>query len=150
MTILRTDSTHEGFRQLVQLLDADLRERDGDDHAFFAQFNRIDHIHHVVVALLNDEAIACGAFKPYEEGVAEIKRMYVTPAHCRKGLGSRILDELERWAGEEGFDRCILETGLQQPEAIGMYRRKGYTPIPNYGQYAGVELSVCFEKTGLK
>lgn len=144
--ILRTDSSHPGFRQLVQLLDADLRERDGEDHAFFAQFNKIDLIRHVVVVLLNGEAIACGAFKPCEKDTAEIKRMYVRPAHRRKGNAARVLSELERWAVEEGFHRCILETGLQQPEAIALYKHKGYTQIPNYGPYDGVELSVCFEK----
>ena len=63
-----------------------------------------------------------------------------------KGIASRILNELENWASELRYDKCILETGKRQPEAISLYQRNGYKLIPNYGQYAGVENSVCFEK----
>jgi GNAT superfamily N-acetyltransferase len=57
-----------------------------------------------------------------------------------------ILAELEKWAGELSCTKCILETGKRQPDAIGLYKKNGYKPVPNYGQYAGVENSVCFEK----
>ncbi len=57
-----------------------------------------------------------------------------------------MLGELERWAQQLGYQRCVLETGKKQPEAIALYTRRGYHLIPNYGQYVGVESSVCFEK----
>lgn len=142
----RTNSENEDFRLLVTALDKDLAIRDGDEHAFFAQFNKIDAIRHVVVAYHEGVAAGCGAFKEYSNGVAEIKRMYVLPAMRGKGIASMILAELEHWAQETGFLRCILETGLKQPEAIRLYKKCGYAVIPNYGQYAGVESSVCFEK----
>jgi hypothetical protein len=53
---------------------------------------------------------------------------------------------LEKWTAELSYGKCILETGIKQPEAIGLYKKSGYTVIPNYGQYAGIENSVCFEK----
>jgi putative acetyltransferase len=57
-----------------------------------------------------------------------------------------VLSELESWAAELGYPKCVLETGKRQPEAIALYEKQGYQRIPNYGQYIGVENSVCFEK----
>jgi GNAT superfamily N-acetyltransferase len=76
----------------------------------------------------------------------EVKRMFVPPASRRKGIAALILAELERWAKDLSATSCILETGKKQPEAIRLYTKCGYHPIPNYGQYAGMENSVCFEK----
>lgn len=56
-----------------------------------------------------------------------------------------ILRELEKWASESGYAGCVLETGKMQPEAIGLYKKNGYHLIPKYGQYAGVENSMCLE-----
>ncbi len=142
----RTDSEDLDFVALVKLLDADLAIRDGEEHAFYAQYNKIDKIRHVVLAYENRKPVGCGAIKEFEPGTMEVKRMYMLPEGRNKGIASQVLAELESWAQELGYGRCILETGLKQPEAIGLYRKNGYQPIPNYGQYAGVENSVCFEK----
>ncbi len=145
--LLRTDSSHAGFVELVRHLDADLRVRDGEDHSFYAQFNKIDKIRHVVVVYLDGQAVGCGAIKEYAPGIMEVKRMYVAPAYRGRGIASRVLAELERWAKELSYETCILETGVKQPEAVGLYGKSGYRIIPNYGQYAGVTTSICFEKT---
>ena len=76
----------------------------------------------------------------------EVKRMFVSPEGRNKGIGTLILSELESWASELSYTKCILETGKKQPEAIRLYDKNGYTLIPNYGQYAGIANSVCFEK----
>lgn len=146
LTLHRTDSTNPDFIQLVYLLDADLRIRDGEDHAFFAQFNKIDAIRNVVVAYLNGLAVGCGAVKAYTYGIGEIKRMYVRPKYRNQGIAGSILKELEKWAAELNFKQVILETGKAQPEAIGLYTKSGYRIIPNYGQYEHVESSVCLQK----
>jgi GNAT superfamily N-acetyltransferase len=145
--LIRTDSDDRAFRSLVKLLDEDLSERDGDEHSFFAQYNKLDKIFHVVVAYQDQIPAGCGAFKEYKAGIAEIKRMYVHPSFRRKGVAGKILTELECWAGELNFTHCILETGIRQPEAINLYHNLHYNYIPNYGQYAGVESSVCMEKS---
>jgi GNAT superfamily N-acetyltransferase len=72
--------------------------------------------------------------------------MYVTPVSRKKGIATAILSELEKWARELTYAKCILETGKKQPEAIEPYKKNGYRVIPNYGQYAEAENSVCFEK----
>lgn len=145
-TVKRTDSDNHDFIELVKHLDADLAERDGSEHSFYAQFNKIDKIKHVVVAYEEDRPVGCGAIKEYELGVMEVKRMYTLPTHRGKGIASRILTELEKWAAELKYKTCILETGKKQPEAIALYKKNRYYIIPNYGQYAEVENSVCFEK----
>ena len=146
LSIVRTNSENTDFRELVSLLDAELTVRDGEEHSFYAQFNKIDSISEVVVAYSNNAAIGCGAIKPYAERIAEVKRMFVKAENRGKGVAGEILGELESWARELNFDECILETGFKQPEAIALYKRSGYVVIPNYGQYVGVENSVCVRK----
>jgi putative acetyltransferase len=146
ITLKRTDATDTDFRALVVELDKDLAIRDGDEHAFFHQFNLIPDIKYVVVAYAGNEPVGCGAIKHYADGIMEVKRMYVRPAHRGCGIAMQVLQQLELWAAALGYHKCILETGKKQPEAIALYNKCHYTPIPNYGQYAGVASSVCFEK----
>ncbi|SRR6266496_51472 len=144
--IIRTNSENPDFVELVKHLDSDLAQRDGKDHSFYAQFNRIDQIKQVVVAYEDSKPVGCGAIKEYAPDTMEIKRMYTSPESRGKGIASRVLHELEGWASELSYEKCILETGKRQPEAIGLYKKNGYKLIPNYGQYAEVENSLCFEK----
>ena len=146
MRIERTDSTNKDFRSLVGLLDAGLKIIDGDEAPFFAQYNKIDQIRHVVVAYEYDTAVGCGAFKEYEPGITEIKRMFVIETQRGKGIAAAILDALEKWAVEEGFETAILETGNKMTAAIRLYEKSGYQRTPNYGQYIGVDSSVCMKK----
>jgi GNAT superfamily N-acetyltransferase len=146
MTFKRVDSTDKDFQKLVKLLDADLAIRDGEDHAFYHQFNKIDMLKHCIVAYSEGEAVACGVIKPFDNESVEVKRMYTNPEKRKMGLASASLNQLEIWAKELGYKKCVLETGIKQPEAIGLYEKCGYHRIPNYGQYIGIENSVCFEK----
>jgi putative acetyltransferase len=147
LRLVRTDSDNPDFRALVRLLDADLQRRDGAEHAFYAQFNKVDAIRHVVVAYLDEVPVGCGAFKPYSEAQVEVKRMFVQPEYRGRGVAQAVLAELEHWAHELHYAGCVLETGKKQPEAIGLYQKSGYQLIPNYGQYIGVDNSVCMQKT---
>jgi putative acetyltransferase len=144
--VKRTDSENQDFIGLVKHLDADLAERDGNEHSFYAQFNKINKIKYVVVAYENSQPVGCGAIKEYTPNTMEIKRMYTLPEYRGKGIASKVLSELEIWATELSYEKCILETGKKQPEAIALYKKNGYKLIPNYGQYAEIENSVCFEK----
>ncbi len=146
MKIIRTTSENDDFRRLVAELDKELAVRDGDDHAFYSQYNKIDTIKYAVVAYVDDEAVGCGAIRPFDDASVEVKRMFVPLEHRGRGIARVILKELETWAAELRYKRCILETGLKQPEAIALYTKAGYTSIPNYGQYQGMYNSICFEK----
>ncbi|MDQ6479368.1 GNAT family N-acetyltransferase [Dyadobacter sp. LHD-138] len=144
--LTRTDSDNQDFIFLVRHLDADLAKRDGEDHSFYAQFNKIDKIKHAVVAYDNDRPVSCGAIKEFSGDTMEIKRMYTTPDGRGKGIATKVLTELEKWAGKLSYQKCVLETGKRQPEAIKLYTKNGYSITPNYGQYVGIDNSVCFEK----
>ncbi|WP_423129582.1 GNAT family N-acetyltransferase [Gaoshiqia sp. Z1-71] len=144
--VQRTDSVNSDFIKLVQSLDEELAKIDGSDHSFYAQFNKIERLRYVVVAYENGIPLGCGAIKEFDHQTMEVKRMFTDPKGRRKGIAVHVLTELEDWANELSFSRCVLETGKKQPEAIALYKKSGYQVIPNYGQYAGVENSVCFEK----
>ena len=90
--IIRTDSDNKDFIELVKYLDADLAERDGDDHSFYAQFNKIDKIKYVVVAYENGKPMGCGAIKEYSPDTMEIKRMYTLPESRGKGIATKVLN----------------------------------------------------------
>ena len=145
-SLIRTDSENKDFIALVKLLDAELAELDGDEHVFYAQLNKTDNIKHVIIAYENDRPISCGAIREYSSTTTEVKRMYTLPESRSKGIATKVLNELEKWASELSYQKCILETGWRQPDAIRLYEKNGYKRISNYGKYAGIENSVCFEK----
>ncbi|SNR17758.1 GNAT family N-acetyltransferase [Tenacibaculum jejuense] len=146
ISLVRTDSENKDFRALVKQLDAFLAVTDGDDHDFYNQYNKLDLIKHVVLIYVDNEPLACGAIKQYDTTTMEIKRMFTSEKARGKGLASQILKALEIWAKELSFNRCILETGIRQVEAVHLYKKNNYKIIENYGQYSGLEESICFEK----
>lgn len=92
------------------------------------------------------EPLGCGGICRFDETRAELKRMYVVPAARGRGLGRRLLEELEAAARGLGYVAVVLETGIRQPESLGLYASSGYEPIPCYGVYAARAISRCFEK----
>ncbi|PKB18105.1 GNAT family N-acetyltransferase [Flavobacterium sp. 5] len=145
-TIKRTTTDSKDFQKLVVLLDQDLAIRDGEDHAFYAQFDKLEKINHVIVCYQDDVAIGCGAFKEYDSKTVEIKRMFIDPDYRGKGIASTVLGALETWAKEFNYNSFILETGKNNPVAIALYKKSGYKIIPNYDQYENIETSVCLKK----
>jgi putative acetyltransferase len=143
---IKTNSSNQDFIKLVAELDKELAIRDGDEHAFYAQFNKIAMLQHTIVAYENDIAVGSGAIKPFDENAMEVKRMFVVEECRGKGIAVTILAALEKWTVELGYSKCVLETGKKQPEAIALYQKSGYTIIPSYGQYKNVANSICFEK----
>ena len=144
--ILRTNHENQDFINLVSLLDKELAETDGDEHTFYAQYNGVNTLDHVLVVYDEQGGIACGAFKKFNDHTVEIKRMYVKPESRNLQIAAQMLDQLEVWAKEVGYTRSILETGKRQVAAVGLYKKHTYQVISNYGQYIGVENSICFEK----
>jgi GNAT superfamily N-acetyltransferase len=146
ITLIQTNSEHDDFISLVKNLDHELAIRDGAEHGFYAQFNKIDKIKYVIIAYKDGAAVGCGSIKEYDADSMEVKRMYVNPELRSHGIATLILKALENWAEALGYKSCVLETGKKQPEAISLYTKNGYIIVPNYGQYQGIENSVCFQK----
>jgi putative acetyltransferase len=95
----------------------------------------------------DDGAVVCGGICRFDESRAELKRMFVLPSARGRGHGRKLLVALEAEARRLGYTGLVLETGVQQAAALGLYESAGYRPIPCYGPYAGQEISRCFEKT---
>jgi putative acetyltransferase len=146
ITLKRTTSENQDFTNLVLLLDADLKIRDGEEHEFYAQINKTAILKNVIVCYENNIAVGCGAFREIDSQTVEIKRMFVLPDYRGKGIASKILSQLELWTLELNYTQTILETGINQPEAIALYKKSGYSITQNYGQYADMENSVCMKK----
>jgi putative acetyltransferase len=91
-------------------------------------------------------AIGCGALVLAADGSAEIKRMFVVPEERGRGIGRRILTQLEEAARAEGATLMRLETGIHRPEAIGLYRAAGFVEIGPFGSYVADPLSLFMEK----
>jgi len=147
MIIERCSNTKSELLDLIKILNAELAIRDGKDHAFYDQYNGLEEIKHLLLVRIDGKAVACGALKELDSSNLEIKRMFVVAEKRNRGIASKVLHELEQWAIELGYHYCMLETGINQPEAIRLYEKNGYLRIPNYGQYQGVEASYCFQKS---
>ncbi|MBC8883532.1 GNAT family N-acetyltransferase [Flavobacterium piscinae] len=144
--LLRTTSDHTDFQSLVVQLDAYLQEIDGEDHAFYSQYNKSNLLKNALIAYENTIPVGIGAYKEYDSETIEIKRMFTFPEQRGKGIAKTILTELENWAREENYSIAILETGVELKVAISLYQKMGYQLIENYGQYSGVENSICMKK----
>jgi putative acetyltransferase len=143
---IRTNSKNKDFLNLVKELDTYLKVTDEDEHDFYNQFNNIDVLKEVVVTYVSGIAVGCGAIKKFDNSAVEVKRMFVLKEYRGTGVAQRLLVALENWAKELGYRKCVLETGIRQIEAVKFYKKCTYKVIPNYGQYSGMENSICFEK----
>lgn len=143
---VRTTSENADFRNLINALDEDLYRRNGEAQLQYRQYNQVDLINHVVLIYIEDKPVGCGCFKRFDDHTVEMKRMFVFPEMRGKQLAAQMLQELEKWAVEEGNTGAVLETGHRQLEAIRLYTVAGYSLIENYGQYVGMEESICYRK----
>jgi putative acetyltransferase len=101
----------------------------------------------VFVAREDGQAIACGALRRHPGGLGEVKRMYTRPEARGRGLGGRILAEIEALARREGITRLVLETGDQHPAAWRVYERGGFARCGPVLDYPDSGYSVFYEKS---
>ena len=99
------------------------------------------------VARREGRALGCGALRIDAAGYGELKRMFVSPEARGYRLGRLLLDRIEEEARREGLPCLRLETGIHQPEALGLYRAAGYVEREAFGEYRPDPLSVFMEKS---
>ena len=146
LTIKRTNSKDAGFQQLILHLDNELWNELKEDQATYDQYNKVPDLNTVVVIYDNEKPVAIGCFKKYSDDTVEIKRMFVEKEYRGKGFSKLVLNELEKWAEESGFQYAILETSVHFKPARSLYMNAGYIITENYDQYKGLEESVCMKK----
>ena len=98
------------------------------------------------VARQAEQAVGCCALVPLSPGTGEIKRLYVDEAARGQGLGKRLLDTLEGTARAEGMTALLLEAGIHQPQALGLYRKRGYVRRGPFGNHRDDPLSIFMQK----
>ena len=143
-----TDGCNHDFIELCHGLDDFLNELVGgeENRAEYVQYNKLDDIHDVVVVYDNDMPVGSASFKKYDEECAEVKRVFIKKEYRGQGISNELMKMLEEKAREKGFKYFILESGEVLVSAMALYRKIGYEVIPNYGQYVGMEKSVCMRK----
>lgn len=147
MPILTVELSHPDLPDAARLIDA------LSDHLFraFGSDGRGSFSWSVeparsafALARVDGVAVACGAIRPLDGDIAEVKRMYATPGY--PGTGAAVLRFLETEAVRLGYRVLRLATRKANERAIGFYRKHGYAPCENYGAYAGRAESICQEK----
>jgi putative acetyltransferase len=125
----------------------ELTERYGDPDSEPGPAPTASDITVFFIAYRDGEAVGCGGLRELDGSHAEIKRMYVRPAHRGTGVSTAILARLEQEGRQRGYDRLVLETGVEQPDAMRFYEREGYTSIPPFGYYVDSAISRCYAKS---
>jgi GNAT superfamily N-acetyltransferase len=90
--------------------------------------------------------VGCGGLRIVEDGIAEVKRMYVRTESRGSGVAAAMLRRLEEAALDLGSPALVLETGTEQKRAVAFYEREGFARIANFGPYVGADRSVCYSK----
>jgi GNAT superfamily N-acetyltransferase len=139
---------HREAEALVGALLDELRDRYGEEDP--------DHpaVHELagpaggtfLLARVEGRPVGCGGLRRHDDGVAELKHMYVVPDQRGRGVGLVLLGALEAQAARLGYHVIVLETGVRQPEALALYEGHGYERIPNFAPYVDAPLSVCLRK----
>ena len=110
--IRRTISEDPGFRLMISHLDNELWNELREDQANYDQFNQVKDIKTAIVMYVNGKPAAIGCFKKFNDNTVEIKRMFVEKEFRGRGLSKYVLNELEKWALESGYQYAVLETSV--------------------------------------
>jgi GNAT superfamily N-acetyltransferase len=148
LELVRTTSDAPAAEELTDRLEAELVERYGPGGGASMPRRKADEYTAFVVAFVDHTPVACGGVCRHTgTDTAEVHRMYTRPDMRGRGYAIEVLAELERAAAEAGCTEMVLETGTLNPEAVALYQRCGYRPIPAYGPYVDTPHSRCFGRS---
>ena len=74
----------------------------------------------------DSELVGYSAHSPAGDEM-KLHKLYVHPAHQRKGFGASLLNEVERDTCVRRFDMLILTVNKANQQAIAAYRKHGFT-----------------------
>jgi GNAT superfamily N-acetyltransferase len=146
-TLDRVRYDSDEARQLITELQSEYVERYGGPDATpvdpdeFTSPNGAFFVGH-----RDGEPVGCAGLRRHSATDVEVKRMFIRRPFRGRGWSRTLLRLLEDEARRLGFERIILETGLQQPEAMGLYQSSGYGAIPGFGHYRESPLNRCYAK----
>jgi len=150
VTIARTELAADASRALITALNAELSamySEPGANHFGLDPAEVSGKRGAFLIVSLDSTPVGCGAVRLIDAETGELKRMYMAPSARGKGLSKQLVTALETEAKALGAKRLILETGIRQLAALGLYRGMGFQPIPLYGEYRlSPDTSVCLGK----
>ena len=148
MQFIWTDGNNEDFHRFYietenyySSLVGGLANRKG-----FVPYNISESITDVLIAYMDDNAVACGGLKKYSDTDVEIKRVWVDPDFRGKHIATELMDLIEKRAAEMGYKRTILQTREIMKDAVGLYQKREYEKIENYPPYDKLDGAICFAK----
>jgi putative acetyltransferase len=149
--LVNVSSDHPDLALLISKLDQYLYSLYPSDEVFLVDFNdpHVNEIH-FVIAYLSGVPVGCGAIKKIDDECTELKRFFVEKEFRNRGIAGLILGQLESEARNNHYKYIKLETGDQQLEAIGFYKKSRYYQIEQFVEYIDCPSSVCFEKKLLR
>jgi ribosomal protein S18 acetylase RimI-like enzyme len=133
---------HPDVPALRRSLDAEVAGRYADQPGFAASApaDAPGAQDALLVAYLAGAPVALAGLRALDSQISEIKHVYVAPGARRRGIASRLLDELEELARERGYLALRLDTGARQHEAVALYRARGFDEIAAYNSNVGVDV----------
>jgi GNAT superfamily N-acetyltransferase len=147
MKIIAADPKDAAAVDLIQALDSETQRRCPGEPVFGIDADGfIDRGGVFLLGFVAGSPVACGALRPIDDGVFEVKRMYVRDEFRGRGLSRLMFSKLELMARDIGCCMLRIETGDKQPEALGLYRSVGFAETQRFGPYIKNEYSVCFAK----
>lgn len=147
LVIRRVDPASPDCRVLIEELDRVQSSLYPPENNYLDSIEELQKPNcHFLAAYVDDQIVGCGALKIVDENYSELKRMYVVADHRQRGIGQRLLEELESRSAQSGIWLVRLETGVSQPEALALYRRNGYKETDAFGQYSDSDLNIFMEK----
>lgn len=143
-----TDTVSPDFILLCGELDHSLNAQVGgeENRSEYIKHNQLKDIKDVIVVYDNDIPVGCASFKRFDEECAEVKRVFLREDYRGKGISKKIMELIETYAKEKGFQYLIVETGKHMTTAVNLYQSIGFQTIPNYGPYKDMAGSVCMKK----
>ncbi|EJL66862.1 GNAT family N-acetyltransferase [Flavobacterium sp. CF136] len=146
LSIKITNPDDEKVLAIIEELSANLYLRFGSDGKnSFADWQYDNSKFIFVIAEIDNEIVGCGAIRPIDKNIGEVKRMY--SKFPGKRIGQTILSFLENKAKAIGYSDLVLETRVKNREAIQFYQKQEYKVIPNYGKYTDRPEAICFGKS---
>ena len=135
---------HPDVTALIAAMGDELDLRYGDGGLSPATAQDFEPPGVLLVADLDGRPVGCGGLRPNGADAGEVKLMYVDPAVRGRGVARALLGALVEHARAQGMSRLLLETGTEQPEAIGLYESEGWAPVPPFGHYAHDPRTRCY------
>lgn len=143
--IERTTTDNVNFRILEKELDDELHKIYGEMQNNYSTANTVQNLETIII-YESEKPIACGCLKPIENGLAEVKRVFVSIESRGREIAKIVVKEIEKLANEYDIKALILQTGIKQKAAINLYKSMEYNVIENYGLYTNDANSVCMKK----